>query len=55
MAKVIEAEWISHREAYRLYDPARPQQTIAYEDSEQEAELHARENGYSGVKFISRR
>lgn len=33
----INAEWIDYRDAYRLYDPKYPQQTIAYEDDLDEA------------------
>ena len=48
MAK-LKAEWIPFMKAYRLYDPEHPQQTIAYEDDEDEAEAHAIENGYDGI------
>lgn len=34
----LNAEWIPHMKAYRLYAPRNPQQTIAYEDDEETAE-----------------
>lgn len=27
-----QAEWVDHMGAYRVYDPERPQQTVAYVD-----------------------
>lgn len=39
------AEWIPYMKAYRLYDPRRPQQTVAYEEDEAKAEAWALENG----------
>lgn len=45
--KSIIAEWISYMRAYRLYDPKHPQQTIAYEDCDEDTvRRHAMENGY---------
>ena len=38
----INAEWIDYREAWRLYDPKYPQQTIAYIDDLEDA----RSRGY---------
>lgn len=35
--------------AYRLYDARYPQQTVAYEEDEAEAEQRALEEGYSGL------
>lgn len=49
MAKRLNAEWIPWMKAYRLYDPQNPQQTVAYEDDEDDAERHAIENGYDGI------
>lgn len=49
MKKQLNAEWISHRNAYRLYNPENPQQTVAYEDDLEVAEQDAIENGYSGL------
>jgi len=37
MAVKIIAEWIPHMMAYRLYDPEKPENTIAYEDNLDEA------------------
>lgn len=28
----LHAEWIHYMDAYRIYDPTKPQQTIAYDD-----------------------
>ena len=38
MGVKIIADWIPYMEAYRLYDPQYPQQTIAYVDDPKEAE-----------------
>lgn len=32
MKRTIIAKWIPHLEMYRLYDPSRPNHTIAYEN-----------------------
>lgn len=45
MRKII-AEWIPYMSAYRLYDPAHPEQTIAYEDSEDALRQREVEDGY---------
>lgn len=45
----LNAEWIRYMKAYRLYDPRRPQNTVAYEEDLDVAEKCALENGYSGV------
>lgn len=42
----LNAEWISHVKAYRLYDPSYPQQTVAYVDSLEEAEMEHPEYRY---------
>ena len=49
MEKRLNAEWITYMKAYRLYDPRHPQQTVAYEDSEEAAKEHAVANGYDGL------
>ena len=33
MNKLV-AEWIPYMKAYRVYDPLKPQDTVAYEDDE---------------------
>lgn len=57
---ILYVEWLIWMEAYRLYDPKHPQQTVAYEDNLEDAEKHALENGYAGIhihekKFSSSR
>ncbi len=47
--KRLNAEWINYMKAYRLYDPKNPQQTVAYEDSLETAELNALKNGYDEI------
>lgn len=47
--KRLNAEWIPHMKAYRIYDPKYPQQTIAYEDDLDVAEQYALENGYDDI------
>lgn len=49
MAKRLNAEWIPYMKAYRLYDPKKPNYTVAYEDNLDEAEIHSKENGYQLV------
>ena len=44
--KQLNAEWIPHMKAYRLYNPEDQQQTVAYEDDLTTAEKMAYENGY---------
>lgn len=48
--KQLNAEWIPHMKAYRLYNPEDQQQTVAYEDDLNTAEKMAYENGYQ--KFV---
>lgn len=45
----LNAEWIDHMKAYRLYDPSYPQQTVAYVDSIEEAEAEHPEYRYVEV------
>lgn len=46
----LNAEWIPYMKAYRIYDPHKPQQTIAYSDDDIERiDEIAREHGYDGV------
>lgn len=45
----LNAEWIPYMEAYRLYDPRYPQQTVAYVDSIEEAERNHPEYRYVEV------
>ena len=45
----LNAEWIGHVKAYRLYDPRYPQQTVAYVDSIEEAEAEHPEYSYVEV------
>ena len=52
MGRTLNAEWIPYMDAYRLYDPKYPQQTVAYEEDASEAEEHAIENGYAGIVVI---
>ncbi len=47
--KRLNAEWINYMKAYRLYDTKNPQQTMAYEDSLETAELNALKNGYDEI------
>lgn len=42
----LNAEWIGHMNSYRLYNPKRPQETVAYEDDLEVAEERAIEEGY---------
>lgn len=47
--KILKAEWVPSKEAYRLYDPEHPQQALAYEDDKDEAEALAVEHGYDRI------
>ena len=47
--KQLNAEWIPYVKAYRLYDPADPQQTVAYEDNLDAAGRTAYEKGYQEI------
>ncbi len=52
--KYMEAEWIPHMHAYRLYDPDSSYQTIAYVDEDylDKAMEQATELGYEGIKEV---
>lgn len=43
--KRLNAEWIGYMDAYRLYDPKKPENTIAYEESLEEAEKRCADQG----------
>ena len=45
----LNAEWIPHMEAYRLYDASHPQQTVAYEENADMAEQRVLKEGYAGL------
>ncbi|MBQ9531617.1 MAG: hypothetical protein IJR70_06055 [Eubacterium sp.] len=46
----LNAEWIPYMKAYRIYDPHKPQRTIAYSDDDiDRLDEIARENGYDGI------
>lgn len=45
----LSAEWIGYMKSYRIYDPRKPEQTIAYEESVEAAEKRAKEKGYDGI------
>ena len=49
----LNAEWIGYMKAYRLYNPKRPQETVAYEDDLEVAEERAIEEGYECDLFFS--
>ena len=44
----LNAEWIGYMDAYRIYNPKKPQNTVAYVSSLEEAERSA-EEGYELV------
>lgn len=46
MKETLYAEWISYMHAYRLYRPTKPQSTVAYVDSIEEAEREHPEYNY---------
>ena len=47
--KMLYAEWIAHMDAYRLFEPEKPQQTIAYDDRNiDEINRELIERGYDG-------
>lgn len=43
------AEYIDFRQAYRIYNPAKPQNTIAYEEELEIAKQRVIEEGYDGL------
>lgn len=43
MRRTLIAKWIPHLEMYRLYDPSRPNHTVAYENTREEIERRAAE------------
>lgn len=45
----LYAEWLQWAEAYRLYTADSPQETVAWEESLDEAEKRAVEEGYDGL------
>lgn len=45
----LNAEWISYINAYRLYDPDRPQDTIAYNNDLGDEWKRAKAEGYDGI------
>ena len=45
----LNAEWINYINAYRLYDPDRPQDTIAYENNLGAAEKRVKKEGYDDI------
>lgn len=47
--KRLNAEWIPYMKAYRLYEPQHPQQTVAYVDDLDSAEISAKDNGYDDI------
>ncbi len=50
-AHYLHAEWVTYMDAYRIYEPSKPNSTIAYVDSndlEKEEEL-IKEKGYDGI------
>lgn len=50
MNNILHAEWIEYMNAYRIFDPENPQQTIAYDEhSIEEIDKDVRERGYDGV------
>ena len=49
VAKIVNATWVENMQSYRIYDPATPQKTIAYEDDLENAKEWACEEGYSLV------
>ena len=50
MKQYLIAEWIETEQAYRLYDPKHPRQTVAYEDTLAEARAGAARNGYALIE-----
>lgn len=48
--KKLCAEWIDYMDLYRLYEPERPGQTVAYEDDLNVARKRAVEEGYSSLE-----
>lgn len=50
MTKII-AEWIEYMKAYRLYNPKKPQNTIAYEENSEHIKERVREEGYTTVEI----
>ena len=52
-AHVIAADWIEANEAYRICDPAHPEQAIAYDETLVQTREFAERNGYAGVEVIT--
>ena len=50
MKRYLRAEWIETMQAYRLYEPEYPQQTVAYEDTLDAAREGAAFNGYTLIE-----
>ena len=46
----LNAEWIDYMNAYRLYNPEHPQETIAYEDDLENARNKAIEERYEFIE-----
>ena len=49
----LAAEWIETQEAYRICDPAHPEQTLAYDEGLTQAQEYAERNGYAGIEVIT--
>lgn len=47
--KAVNVIWVEYMQAYRIYDPATPHKTIAYEDNLEKVKEWACEEGYSLV------
>lgn len=45
----LNAEWVGYMNAYRIYSPKNPQQTVAYEEDLDVAEKMVIKNGYLGL------
>lgn len=45
----LNAEWIPYMKAYRLYNPKRPQDTVAYENDLDATKKRAKQEGYDDI------
>ena len=52
-SNVLAAEWIETKEAYRICDPAHPEQTLAYDEDLTQAQDYVERNGFRTVELLN--
>ena len=55
MTMKLCSEYIDFRQAYRIYNSAKPQNTIAYEEELEIAKQRVIEEGYDGLIVLTKR